>query len=371
MNLTPLTVCASCGVVAAHESKCSHCNRVHEGRPYAIPPRDDGAVWVCVECTFRCRSCGFAVPLNHLDMDGAVLCVRCGIEQAFDVACWRQALGHAHSAGDLSGDRAEGIPKEKNPFRTVGTSRTGVKLAVEGANGLEITASPGHPLCERCRAPLEITFNAAARSHAACKPCGESAEYVVPTAARKMMHALHAIVAAEHRADRAEVSVEATDAAIVVKCPTCSAPLPIEQESKIVTCKFCNTSARIPDRTWARLRGGTPAVESMWLLFQGPSPLRQETESRKAKDEADARRHAEKEAMRAERERVQMEARNREHREEEERRQQRAAEAELAEREEKALAEKNARKATRIVAIAVVVAVIALGAVAIYVLSSS
>ncbi len=94
MNLTPLTVCASCGVIAAHESKCSHCNRVHEGHPLTIPPRDDGAVWVCAECTFRCRSCGFAVPLNHLDMDGAVLCVRCGIEQAFEVVRWRQALGH-------------------------------------------------------------------------------------------------------------------------------------------------------------------------------------------------------------------------------------------------------------------------------------
>jgi hypothetical protein len=358
MNLAPLTVCASCGVIAAHESKCSHCNKVHEGRPLTIPPRDDGAVWVCVECTFRCRSCGFAVPLNQLDMDGAVVCVRCGTEQAFEVARWRQALGHAHSAGDLSGDRAEGIPKEKNPFRTVGTSRTGIKLAIEGANALEITASPGHPLCERCRAPLEITFDPAARSRAACKSCDESAEYVVPAAARKMTRALHAIVATEHRADRAEVSVEATDAAITVKCPNCSAPLPIDQASKFLTCRFCNTSARIPDRTWARVRGGAPAVESMWLLFQGPSPLRQETENRKAKDEADARLHAEKEAMVAERERIQTEARNREYREEEERRQ-RAAAAEIAEQERRALAEKDARKRMRVVT-TVVVAVVAI-----------
>jgi hypothetical protein len=309
------------------------------------------------------------VPLNQLDMDGAIVCARCGTEQAFEVARWRQALGHAHSAGDLSGDGAEGIPKEKNPFRTVGTSRTGVKLALEGANGLEITASPGHPLCARCRAPLEVTFDAAARTRAACEGCAESAEYVVPSAARKMMHALHAIVAAEHRADRAAVLVEATETAIVVKCPICSAPLPIDQESKIVTCKFCSTSSRIPERTWARLRGGAAVVESMWLLFQGPSPLRQETESRKAKAEADAHRHAEKEAMIAERERIQIEARNREYHEEEERKRQREAEGAIAEQEQKVLAEESARKRTRLIA-TVLVIVVALGGVAVYVMVS-
>ncbi|MGO8998076.1 MAG: hypothetical protein ACLQVI_32555 [Polyangiaceae bacterium] len=358
----PLTVCAWCGVVCARESKCSHCNRIHEGRPRDIPPRADDAYWVCIECTFKCRACGFDVPLNRLDMDGAVLCVRCGVEQAFEVARWRQALGHAQGVGDLFGDRAAGIPVEKNPFRTVGTSRTSAKLTTDGANALEITASPGHPPCETCRLPLDVEVTSAGRSTAVCKACGgPAAEYGLPAAAQKMMRGLMAIVAAEHRTDRAEVSVEETGAAIAVKCPNCSAPLDVEKDSKLATCKFCKAIARIPDRTWARLSGSAPARESMWLLFRGSSPVRDALDDARERAEAEARRQREKEERHAETERIQAEARAKERAEAEAKERARAAEREEEEKKTRALAEQRGKGVRTVVLIVAVLVALGVG----------
>jgi hypothetical protein len=43
------------------------------------------------------------VPLNHLDVDGGVLCGRCGLDQAFDVSAWQKALRHAHAVAEMFG----------------------------------------------------------------------------------------------------------------------------------------------------------------------------------------------------------------------------------------------------------------------------
>jgi LSD1 subclass zinc finger protein len=307
-----VSVCASCGVICAREGRCSHCKKPHE-RPVVLPPRSDGAYWVCIECDFKCRACGFKVPLNHLDMDGAMLCARCGLEQAFEVVRWREALGHAHAVGDFFRDGGAG--GLENPFRTVGTSRTSATVTTEGANALEITASPGGPLCTACRSPLDVEIAGEGTSTVSCKACGERASYAVPAAARKMARALRAIVATEHRTDRPEVTVEEASGAtaIAVKCPSCSAPLEVTEDSRFVACAYCKTTSRIPDRTWFRLRGGEPATESMWLLFSGPSPLREEKDEAKQRRKADEeRRHAEKAQRHDEELRTQEEARARE-----------------------------------------------------------
>ena len=222
----------------------------------------DEAYWVSTECTFQCRACGFKVPLDYIATDGAVSCVRCGLEQAFDVACWRQALGHAHAIGDFF---AQGETKHQG------------SLTTDGANALTITAIAGRvPLCGECQAAVDVTVTPNGNATVSCTSCDERATYAMPAPAHDLCPGLRAIIATAYRADRPAVHVDESTDAIAIKCPSCSAPLVATEASKFLTCAYCNTVSRIPDRTFWRLRGGTPTCEVLWLLFSGRSPVFQE-----------------------------------------------------------------------------------------------
>jgi hypothetical protein len=309
-----MALCASCGVVrASRKSQCAHCNAQHGSLAFTHP-RSETDFWICIECSFQCRACGFEVPLNHLDMDGGVLCARCGLEQAFQVSSWQGALGSAHAVAELFDGSLPGLDAD---IATIGTRLTSWKHVDGGANGFVVTASPGYPLCPRCHAPPTISTTEAGEATVACAACDTRETYRLPVAARKMTHgALKAVVAVEHRADRAAVTVEQTPGAIAVRCPSCSAPLPASDASKFLTCDFCKVTSRIPDHVWFRMSGKDPVNESMWLLFRGPSGMRKELEAREREDADKQRRRtlrAQREAEREEelrRERQEQEARN-------------------------------------------------------------
>ena len=289
-----MDLCASCGVVRLDRAtSCAHCKAAHPSTALTLP-RPEDRFWVCLECTFQCRMCGFVVPLNHLDMDGGVSCARCGLEQAFEVRGWVDALRSAHAVGELSGAKAGTVDVDPEIAKVLAT-RTSITLEVPGANAFRATSSPGHPLCESCHAPVDVAPGTDGRVTVSCKACGASAVYVVPAAARKMTKgALEAVIAVEHRADRAAVKVEQTPGAIAVGCPSCNAPLQASDASKFVTCSYCNTVSRIPDHTWFQMSGKDPVSESMWLLFRGPSQLHEEArrknEQKAQKAEAAAKR---------------------------------------------------------------------------------
>jgi LSD1 subclass zinc finger protein len=137
-------------------------------------------------------------------------------------------------------------------------------------------ASPGAPLCESCHAPLDVKLDEASRksgrSSVACS-CGENATYETPEAARQMAPLL-ATICTEHRTDRRDVKVDATESAIAVRCPGCDAPLQASEGTKFITCTYCHTQARIPDRTWFKISKKEHVAEPMWLLFQNPSKVR-------------------------------------------------------------------------------------------------
>lgn len=230
-----------------------------------------GEAWVSVECTFQCRSCAFRVPINGVT--DVATCAHCGIEQALDVQQWRQLLDEAHAAAD---DFTEGKGEHRG-------------LQASGDNELHAKAKAGHPPCSVCQAPLTVTVDAA-RATATCT-CGATATYELPAAARQVS-AARAVLSSEHRSDREHVRVEG-GAAIAITCPQCAAPLPVDQATKFVTCAFCKTQSRIPDRAWFRIASAVPEPEPMWLLFEGPSTKheRQERDRRQAKL-ADAKRKA-------------------------------------------------------------------------------
>jgi hypothetical protein len=309
-DTSSIALCGSCGVLrAGRKQGCPHC-KVAYGAALSHGRADD--FWACVECSFRCRACGFRVPLNHLDMDGGVLCARCGLDQAFEVASWRDALTHAHAVTESVGIEAPWLDEVSH----LGERQCSVTQTFNGANGFEVTSSPGFPLCPRCRAPVAVTTTEAGDTTVACAGCATTESYALPATARKMMHgALRGVIAAEHRAGHAQVRVEQTPGAIAIVCPSCSAPLPASADSKFLTCAYCKTVSRIPDRTWFQLNGQEPTSESLWLLFHGPSQTR-------TAFERSAQKHAHKVEARAqgEQERLARQHAERQSRDEDERR---------------------------------------------------
>jgi LSD1 subclass zinc finger protein len=264
----PIDVCSSCGVVREERAvKCARCGAAHESRARRAT-RDGSTHWVCVECAFTCRACGFAVPLGHIDMDGVVLCARCGLEQAFEFRAWHDAFDYAHAVAEDS----------------VASTRL-----ISEANAFQVTASPGRPVCESCHAFLDVAFTDGGRATATCEVCKTSAAYVVPEAAGRMTkQSLTAVLAAEHRTDREAVKVEQTAGAIAVLCPSCSAALDASDGTRLVRCKYCNTTSHIPTRVWFRLGGKEPKPEPMWLAFIGKSRVRLDADRERANEERKA-----------------------------------------------------------------------------------
>src|SRR6185295_10892156 len=108
-------------------------------RPTTAPRHDVSGYWVAVRCSFQCRSCGFAAPLDQLDIDGAVECAYCGLRQRFEPSTWTEALEFAHAVGDLAGPEPEGrYPNPSlwiapaNPFADVGETLTFSELRQAG-----------------------------------------------------------------------------------------------------------------------------------------------------------------------------------------------------------------------------------------------
>ena len=227
-------------------------------------------------------------------MDGVAWCLYCGLEQVFEIVRWREALEHAHAIGDLFRDvHAWGLD---NPARTIGTAQVGVARMTPGDNGLVISACPGHPLCAACHAPLDVDVTPVGDCSVVCPGCGEKATYALPTGVGFMSRGLRTVIGAEHRTDRPPVRVDVSDgtATVALACPHCGAPVTPTSDSRLVTCGACKTACRVPDRTWWRLRGGNPASESMWLLFSGVSPRREELAETQQRREATARKDSER-----------------------------------------------------------------------------
>ena len=191
-------------------------------------------------------------------MDGAVVCGKCGAEQAFDVKGWHDAFDLAHSTADYGpGNQGWG------------------KATVDTGNMFTILTVAGHPLCETCHGLLGFTVGDAHKVDVSCGACKTAVSYITPERAVKMTHgALRAVISPEHRADHNEVKVVETGAAVAVHCPQCEAPLDASAGTKFVHCKYCNTTSRIPDDIWFRVNGNEPKPIPIWLAFSGMSPER-------------------------------------------------------------------------------------------------
>jgi hypothetical protein len=291
-----MPICATCGVIAPRLCPtCSRCGAPFAARPATAPRQDVSGYWVAVRCSFQCRSCGFAAPLDQLDVDGSVECAYCGLRQRFEPSTWREALDFAHAVGDLSGPGPEGRHPDPglwigpvNPFRDVGETvafsefrEAGFEIS-EGmtvAKSLQIQAAPGFPICVRCRVPLRVEVQAA-RATTTCATCSETSTFAMPERARSFGEALVAVVAQEHRVNRVEATqtVPATTGVSALVCPNCGAPLALQGGDRTIKCQFCSAFCRVPGRFLVRAGQDKIEPEIWWMLFNGPSRKRRELE---------------------------------------------------------------------------------------------
>jgi hypothetical protein len=290
-----LAVCRGCGVVAPRQrSECEVCEHSFAEAPLEVPRLIDGdCYWVAVRARFKCRACGHKAPLNHLDMDGSVVCVSCGVDQAFRSRGWTRPLKHAHGVGDLSGPGSEGrfpdpaLPLgQSNSFRDIGESETWGFSGSQGTSAgggstahesLEIEAAPGHPLCDHCRAPLRIERRTDELLTLCCDACdAKPTSYPLPPQARDR---IAGAASREQSSGQKDVAALLEDAGPqTVKCGECGAPLDLSGSCSVVTCRFCQVTSRIPESVLLKMGFKNPKPLIWWLLFQGPSSRRVEAE---------------------------------------------------------------------------------------------
>jgi hypothetical protein len=293
-----MPICASCGVIAPRlVPNCSRCGAPFAARPMTAPRHDASGYWVAVRCSFQCRSCGFAAPLDQLDVDGSVECAYCGLRQRFEPSTWREAIDFAHAVGDLAGPGPEGrFPDPglwigaSNPFRDTGETiafsefrQAGLEISEGMAipKSLHIQAAPGFPVCVRCRVPVALQVAPGGASTTTCGSCSETATYALPDRARTFGESLVAVVADEHRTNRpraTQMAPSETGVAALV-CPNCGAPLALHGGDRNVKCQFCGAFCRVPGRFLVRAGQDKIEPEIWWMLFNGPSRKRRELES--------------------------------------------------------------------------------------------
>lgn len=297
-------VCPGCGVQRASAlSACTVCETPYAEPGVAMPADDD--YWIAVRCQFQCRSCGHLSPLNHLDLDGSVVCLRCGLDQVFELDQWADGLDHAMRAGTEAG---------AGDFAGLGVTTSAVELVQSGftltdgmmkTRSLRVSAGPGHPLCARCRVPLVHAAEAEGVSSSRCPQCTDTLRCALPPQARSLCGPVRAVIAEELALDRREARIDApgadggaTPGAIAIKCPQCSAPLKITGASTIVTCEYCQTASRIPSRTLFRLGHDHPVPQVWWLRFSGDAARAAARKRRKAAAPAKPRREPTRPAKR-------------------------------------------------------------------------
>ncbi len=218
------------------------------------------SAWVGVKCHHRCGSCMQLSPLNHLDFDGQVECLRCGASEDFDLGQWVDALEHARkvASGALS-------PKPGETYVLHGSDEH--RPHAIRKRTLVTRAMPGCPTCPGCGEPLRVDRCAVGLLVVGCTGCDWSAKFLLPRGIRQSEPRLGGAIAAAHAKDARDATLETNaSGAAVVHCPHCSAPLEHDVNATIARCAYCRVTVRIP-ASELRRRGHELEPELWWLYF--------------------------------------------------------------------------------------------------------
>jgi hypothetical protein len=277
-----MRVCPACGIVAPSQAeRCAGCGVVIAQLPAVEAAATVDAMWVRVECTYRCPGCGADTPLDHLELEPKVECGRCGQIRALDPASWGPAIRHAHDVADLGRPvHAATTLGRYNPYAfltltspfALGEGAAPPDAATAPVTVARVRAAPGHPPCAACHAPLTALSSGGGHLTTQCPRCGEAAMY----ANRPGLYApLQAVLAEEQRVDRPAAKVEAAmwSAPVTLRCGSCNTALQPVAGQPQVQCGYCRTVSRIPDRARRRVFNDLTA-RPWWILFSDRSPTR-------------------------------------------------------------------------------------------------
>ncbi len=296
-----MKICNTCGVVALRELEvCGACKAPLKNGTASVEPVGEGLSFVKVHGHFECRSCGHSVVLSHLDLDGSVLCGKCGIDQKVKWQMWKALIMRAHDTADLGGNAkpAPDAPlwwnmrkiagnRIANRFKAIGVSKWFFTehrdTSLHNDLPYVFTSSPGHPVCIYCRKPLDIQLNEG-ELITECPECRAQATYSLPEQANRYP-ALVGVIAPSNRTDSTEIKTEKShDGTVVtISCPKCGGSLESVKLGEVSVCPFCGTSCHIPARILQRNGREATAPAAWWMLFRGPCHLRMLVEEKLAK----------------------------------------------------------------------------------------
>ena len=296
-----MRICNSCGVITLpNQDVCGACKAPLEVDSVSVEPVGEDLAFVRIHGHFECRSCGHGVALNHLDLDGSILCGKCGIEQKVKWQMWKVLITHAHATADLGGDAkpAPGAPlwwymrkvtgnRIASRYKAIGVSKSSYTVHRETSmhNDLPyvLISSPGHPVCTSCRKPLDVQLSGGELT-TTCPECCSEASYSLPEQASRFP-ALVGVIAPGNRTDSKEAKTEKSpDGAVVaISCPKCGGSLESVELGEVSVCPFCGTSCHIPARILQRTGREATASATWWMLFKGPCSLRKEIEKKLTK----------------------------------------------------------------------------------------
>jgi hypothetical protein len=291
------------------------CDAPLSGPPVAFPPPGpDHVAWVQLRLKLGCTGCSQKSPLERLDTEGRFYCASCARPSLFDPDIWRETIlpfasalhdcywarfgqfppwpaafpdeDYFEYAGKPWSEHASALPKSlREIFPAIGVDRprmnivrTGMMMNASGTRSrtLDVLIAPGHPLCDKCKAPLSVQGAGRGRATARCTACGTEETYAASEAALATNAELCAVISPEHAEAKLEARVEAQQgtAAVAIKCPTCGSALPITADQRFATCRHCGTQALVPTGVLAQAFGAAPAARPWWVAMRSPSVLR-------------------------------------------------------------------------------------------------
>jgi hypothetical protein len=319
-------ICASCGA-AFVAGKCDRCGGT---QGTAVPSPTTGIHWVQVRLSIKCMQCQQPSPLSRIDTDGRFYCYSCGREQLFDADIWKESVFYVGSAlGDAYWANAHVFPPwppydaekadltDTDPFdeinadllkhtlrkcQQVGQATGGLTVEQSGMSiggggmrtrGVAVAMSPGHPLCTRCKTPLETTMPADGVVAARCSRCGTSDAYRLPGAAKVICSDVSGVLSPEHVEGRDVVRIASAPGspALAITCPKCGSGLQLAPGERLTNCPYCKTTALVPDHVASAGKPAPTNPDPLWLAFRTPSSVRNAvvaSSNRVAKEEAAA-----------------------------------------------------------------------------------
>ncbi len=291
-----LPICLGCGIVApAGRATCTLCGFAIGTSPHSVARTSGDLVWAGIRAATKCRACGGQAPIDGLDLGGVYPCIHCGIDQHMDVSQWNEGLQKAHDVADLAGPGPgafPGAPIADNPYASIGSEHVkatiGTSYKMFESIPLSLETSPGNPLCEACHVPLFIE-SAGDPLVVRCPQCRQAHAYTRPPGAPADVVG---VVGQHHEQGVRDAAAERDPGgAVAIRCPGCSAPLPVAAVGAVVRCAYCGVNSRLGPAMRRSMGAADATPPRWWALFRGPSQARQLGE-RAAREQAERRQRA-------------------------------------------------------------------------------